>query len=66
MPWDRAKRVNDGVLTADKVFSGEQEYNELVGKLIEITQYLPDLSEKGGYFTGEGLVAAKKRLVRYG
>ena len=48
MPWDRAKRVNDGVLTADKVFSGEQEYNELVGKLIEITQHLPDFSEKGG------------------
>lgn len=63
MPWDRAKRVNDGVLTADKVFSGEQEYNELVGKLIEITQHLPDFSEKGGQLRGEAFHAAKKEYI---
>jgi len=68
MPWDRAKRVNDGVLTADKVFSGEQEYNELVGKLIEITQHLPDFSKMGGHFSKqglsrEGLDAAKKEYI---
>ena len=68
MPWDRAKRVNDGVLTADKVFSGEQEYNELVGKLIEITQYMPDFSKMGGHFSKqglsrEGLDAAKKEYI---